>query len=176
MLENPQVTQALKEAVAELAGESVEPAMVNLIVGCLAAGRRLGRLLAEVVGVCFEVEGEDAARRNFGVALSSHESYAPVSETVCETLSSQSTATVRQVVSTQLLEAGIDPDQVNVVGYQADPNPQSYDPTLNVGGSPSFTPGDAGVFKMKTQPQFPTNYGWFTRHMDTTLAKGRSHL
>lgn len=129
MLQNPKVTQALKEAVAELAGESVEAAMVNLIVGCLAAGRRLGRFLAEVVGVCFEVrvEGED------------------VSEEICETLTGQSTATVQRVVSSQLLEAGIDPEQVSVVGYQADPNPQSYDPTLNVGGSPSFTPGDAGI-------------------------------
>ena len=45
----------LKSLHPKSSEESVEAAMVNLIVGCLAAGRRLGRFLAEVVGVCFEV-------------------------------------------------------------------------------------------------------------------------
>ena len=56
------MTDALKNAIAKLAGNDIEATMVNLIVGCLV--RRL-RQLTELLGLCFEVrvDGKDVTRQ-----------------------------------------------------------------------------------------------------------------
>ncbi|CAK9002616.1 Uncharacterized protein SCF082_LOCUS7418 [Durusdinium trenchii] len=136
----------MEETVARLSGSGVAAAMVELIINCANAaapagmptmpavslpyegssqpkgGRggvqsrllRAARRLQETVGVCFQVRvGDDAA------------------EEVCQSLSAYDTNTVQTVLSSELLEAGINPEDVSVVGYDATPNPRSYNPLLD---------------------------------------------
>mmetsp|Transcript_15147 Transcript_15147/g.32365 ORF Transcript_15147/g.32365 Transcript_15147/m.32365 type:complete len:113 (+) Transcript_15147:3-341(+) len=101
--------------------------MVELIIGCAAASRRLAlasllRRLAETVDVCFKigVEQEDLA------------------EEVCDTLAGYNAATVATVISSEILDSGIDPGQVSVIGYEPNPNPRANNP--NAPSDPIDTP------------------------------------
>eukprot|EP00439_Symbiodinium_sp_Y106_P078225 s2345_g17.t1 len=132
-VDNPQIleteafTNAIKRSIARIAGSSVVPAMVELIIGCAAASRRLAlasllRRLAETVDVCFKigVEQEDLA------------------EEVCDTLAGYNAATVATVISSEILDSGIDPGQVSVIGYEPNPNPRANNP--NAPSDPIDTP------------------------------------
>ncbi|CAE7817654.1 unnamed protein product [Symbiodinium sp. CCMP2456] len=133
ILETEAFTNAIKRSIARIAGSSVIPAMVELIIGCAAASRRLASLfrrLAETVDVCFKigVEQEDLA------------------EEVCDTLAGYNAATVATVISSEILDSGIDPGQVSVIGYEPNPNPRANNP--NAPSDPidtPFVPGTGGI-------------------------------
>ncbi|CAK9002615.1 Uncharacterized protein SCF082_LOCUS7417 [Durusdinium trenchii] len=146
-LQDPNVVNALKDTIARLSGSGIAAAMVELIINCANAGAtsdmsavpavtlpsgtgqpslrqamerpgpsatpmlRVARRLQAMVGVCFQVQVEDSS-----------------AEEVCQTLSSYDTNTVQTVLSSELLEAGVNPEEVSVVGYDATPNPRSYNP------------------------------------------------
>ncbi|CAJ1348343.1 unnamed protein product, partial [Effrenium voratum] len=126
MANDPQVTEALQEAIARLAGPGIEAAMVQVIINCAQARRLALRLLQATVGVCFEVRVE--GRSN--------------GEDVCQRLSSYDTSTVQQVVSDELANAGVEQGQVQVVRYAAEQNPLA----LNPQGQPltDFSPSAGG--------------------------------
>lgn len=118
LLTKPDFADALKETIARLSGGGVEAAMVELIINCADAMRRmlaenhLRRLqMSATVGVCFQVRVADSA-----------------AEEVCQTLSGLDANNVGSVLSEELVDAGIDPSAVSVVGYDAEPNPRSYSP------------------------------------------------
>mgnify|MGYP002803387946 CR=1 FL=1 len=116
LLQQANFANALKDTVARLAGPAITSAMVELILNCARALRRLEenplrRLQDVTVGVCFEVRVSDSA-----------------AEEVCQTLSGLDAGSVSSVLQSELDEAGIDPGQVSVVGYDAQPNPNSYNP------------------------------------------------
>lgn len=118
MLTNPDFADALKETIARVSGSGVSAAMVELIINCANAMRRmlaenhLRRLqMSPTVGVCFEVRVADNA-----------------AEEVCQTLSGLDANNVGSVLADELDQAGIDPSAVSVVGYDAEPNPRSYSP------------------------------------------------
>ena len=132
LLESEAFSQAIKRSIARIAGSSVIPAMVELIIGCAAASRRLAaslRRLVETVEVCFKIGIEEKK----------------VAEEVCDTLSGYNAATVATVISSEILDAGIEPGQVEVVGYQPNPNPRANSPGLPGTPDNSFVPNAAGV-------------------------------
>eukprot|EP00435_Cladocopium_sp_Y103_P028461 s729_g7.t1 len=67
-----------------------------------------------------------------------------VPQEVCQTLSGLDANNVGSVLSEELVDAGIDPSAVSVVGYDAEPNPRSYSPLQQSdvmdGGEPLFLP------------------------------------
>ena len=46
----------MKRAIAEIAGPEVSQAAVDLIIGCVATARNLGRFLQEMLDICFQVK------------------------------------------------------------------------------------------------------------------------
>ena len=134
LLETEAFSNAIKRSIARIAGVSVVPAMVELIIGCAAASRRLVansrilRQLAQTVEVCFKIgiEQENLA------------------EEVCDTLSGYNAGTVASVISSEILESGIEPGQVEVIGYEPNPNPLANNPNLPTGGA-AFVPRAGGI-------------------------------
>lgn len=55
-------------------------------------------------------------------------------EELCQTLSGFDIGAVQSVLRSELLDAGIDPQEVTVTGYQASANPRSYSPLSESGG------------------------------------------
>ncbi|CAK9059538.1 unnamed protein product [Durusdinium trenchii] len=148
-LQDPDVVNALKETIARLSGSGVKAAAVELIINCVNAAApasnlpalpavtlphdgdgqsprnkpkvrrltgvlpRLPRLLQALagveVGVCFQVQVADTS-----------------AEEVCQTLNGYDSATVQAVLSSELESAGVHPQEVTVIGYDASPNPRSY--------------------------------------------------
>lgn len=138
-VDNPQIleteafTNAIKRSIARIAGSSVVPAMVELIIGCAAASRRLASLLrrlAETVDVCFKIGVEEK----------------DLAEEVCDTLAGYNAATVSTVITSEILDSGIDPGQVSVIGYEPNPNPRANNP--NAPSDPidnPFVPSTGGI-------------------------------
>lgn len=119
MVQNPKFADALKETIARLGG--IGAAAVELIINC-ANARRLStdvteRQLQQSVGICFQVQVEDSG-----------------AEELCQTLSGFDIGAVQSVLRSELLDAGIDPQEVTVTGYQASANPRSYSPLSESGG------------------------------------------
>ncbi|CAK9002612.1 unnamed protein product [Durusdinium trenchii] len=153
-LQDPEVVNALKETIARLSGSGVAAAMVELIINCanaampadlpalpavslpdrdgtkarrlfsrvLGAVPRLLQTTAATVGVCFQVQVSDSS-----------------AEEICQTLSGYNANTVQTVLSSELESAGIPPQAVSVIGYDATPNPRSYNP-LESGDASFFRP------------------------------------
>eukprot|EP00913_Durusdinium_trenchii_P001895 g1754.t1 len=92
-----------QDTIARLSGSGIAAAMVELIINCANAGATSDMSAVPAV------------------KLNSHQK-------VCQTLSSYDTNTVQTVLSSELLEAGVNPEEVSVVGYDATPNPRSYNP------------------------------------------------
>lgn len=121
-------SRALKKAIAELAGPEVTEAAVTLAFGCIATARAAlrtvrvaGRRLQQMLDICFQVElqGEET------------------SEEVCQRLSSFDSSVAARIINRYLAEEGLDPSAVQVVRWNADPNPSAGNPS-----APLITPGD----------------------------------
>lgn len=121
-------SRALRRAIAELAGPQVTEAAVTLAFGCIATARKLmrgvrigGRALQQMLDICFQVE------------LQGQE----ISEEVCQRLSSFDSSVAARIINRYLAEEGLDPSAVEVVRWNADPNPTAGNPS-----APFATPGD----------------------------------
>jgi len=106
VMESGQFTSAVQRAIARLAGANVAAAAVELIIGCLA-GRRL--IVSRTIDVCFEIQSDNR----------------DVSEEICRRLSYVQRQDVQRVIASELLGSSISPDEVRVVYYRANRNPQA---------------------------------------------------
>ena len=106
VMESGQFTSAVQRAIARLAGANVAAAAVELIIGCLA-GRRL--IVSRTIDVCFEIQSDNR----------------DVSEEICRRLSYVQRQDVQRVIAFELLGSSISPDEVRVVYYRANRNPQA---------------------------------------------------
>jgi len=125
---------ALKKTVARIAGPNIDSSTIELTLPCENAKRRLDvrsalRRLDETVGVCFRIQirGEEA------------------STNVCERLSGFGTGSAQRILSEEL--SNLPGRSVQVVSWDAQPNPIAYNPNQNVGGDDSglFDPSQAGI-------------------------------
>lgn len=104
-MESAQFQSAVQRAIARLAG-NVAAAAVELIIGCLV-GRRL--VVSTTIDVCFQIQSDNRE----------------VSEEICRRLSYVQRQDVQRVIASELLSSTINPDQVRVVYYRANRNPQA---------------------------------------------------
>ncbi|CAE7432530.1 unnamed protein product [Symbiodinium necroappetens] len=125
---------ALKKTVARIAGPNIDSSTIELTLPCENAKRRLDvrsalRRLDETVGVCFRIQirGEEA------------------STNVCERLSGFNSGSAQRILSEEL--SNLPGRSVQVVSWDAQPNPIAYNPNQNVGGDDSgfFDPSQAGI-------------------------------
>jgi len=127
--------RALKRSVAELAGPLVTEAAVTLVFGCIASSRVVAtprrlkvvgksRWLQQMLDICFQVElqGEETG------------------EEVCQRLSSFDSSVAARIINRYLAEEGLDPSAVEVVRWNADPNPVASNPVPPVAPGDTFRP------------------------------------
>jgi len=126
--------RALKRSVAELAGPLVTEAAVSLVFGCIASSRVVARprglqvaknrWLQAMLDICFQVElqGEETG------------------EEVCQRLSSFDSSVAARIINRYLAEEGLDPSAVEVVRWNADPNPVASNPVPPVAPGDTFRP------------------------------------
>jgi len=136
LLNSEAFTNAIKESIARLAGGTVVAAMVELIIGCVA-GRRLWpdaegwRRLAQAVDVCFKIGANEK----------------DVAQELCDTISSFDVSTVQTVVQQEVRRVGLRPTDVDVIGYEPNPNPLANNPGVAPGQAPAqnFVPNPQGI-------------------------------
>lgn len=128
---SPEVQQGMKRAFLRLAGLEIAENAVKLNWACAAQAlsqitaklRRLG----EKVTLCFEIEIEGETK----------------SMDACKVLSSTSPGGAQKVIKQELLEAGAD-DSIELVNWEPDPNPKSFNPNTDVKSSMPFSPINKG--------------------------------
>jgi len=128
---SPEVQQGMKRAFLRLAGLEIAENAVKLNWACAAQAlsqitaklRRLG----EKVTLCFEIEIEGETK----------------SMDACKVLSSTSPGGAQKVIKQELLEAGAD-DSIELVNWEPDPNPKSFNPNADVKSSMPFSPINKG--------------------------------
>jgi len=122
--------EALRRTVARIAGDEVDESTIELTLPCDKARRlSLFRRLDDTVGVCFRisVRGEEA------------------STNVCQRLSGFGSQGAQRILAEELSD--VPGRSVQVVNWQADPNPVAYNPNQNAadpGVGFSFDPS-AGI-------------------------------
>ncbi|CAJ1419750.1 unnamed protein product [Effrenium voratum] len=115
----PEYVRVLKKTIAELSGPKVSETAVDIVLNCAAAGQRLlRRRLQDTVPVCFQVRVRGRT----------------ASTSVCQRLSGFTSSNAQRVLSDNLEEIGVSPTAVQVVNWQANANPSSFQP----GGQQNF--------------------------------------
>ncbi|CAE7501978.1 unnamed protein product [Symbiodinium natans] len=102
--QSAQFEGAVQRALAYLA--NVGAGAVELIIGCLV-GRRL--TASSTIDVCFKVQSDSRE----------------VSEEICKRLSYVQRRDVQYAIASELLNSDVQPDQVHVVYYRANRNPEA---------------------------------------------------
>ena len=122
--QSAQFEGAVQRALAYLA--NVGAGAVELIIGCLV-GRRL--TASSTIDVCFKVQSDSRE----------------VSEEICKRLSYVQRRDVQYAIASELLNSDVQPDQVHVVYYRANRNPEApANPNLGRPTDP-FTPGSGAI-------------------------------
>ena len=122
---NPQVQQAMKDALTRLASSQIPTAAVQLIWGCAldAFSSRKLRQLAEVVNLCFEIEVQGEKE----------------SVEVCSSLGDTPLVIAANVINEELEQSGR--GKVQIVQWSPNPNPRSKLP----GQAPPLPLTNSGV-------------------------------